>query len=357
MIRDGLEQYSAPVRNRSYVTTGGSTGIPFGFYRDAQSFSKELASKAHQYHRVGWTEGERQLVLRGLPIKSRNHMQFYPRFNELRCSSYQLTPHWMERYYERALSYKPDWLRCYPSVGCIFANFLKDTRRTFPALKGILCASENLYDCQKQLLHEVFQTRVFSHYGHYEMAVLAGFCEYDDTYHVLPQYGYAELLDKDGKLVSSPGEVGEIVGTSFIMHATPFIRYRTRDYAVLKGWGCDHCRRPYQIWDRVEGRLQEFIITQTGRPISMTAINMHDNVFDDLRQFQFYQKTKGEVCFRFIPKETWNPEALDKVRRRLLVKLGDDIKLQFEKVADIPPTGRGKHRFLIQEIVLNIGDV
>src|SRR5690349_19701379 len=49
MIRDGLESFSAPTRNRVYVTTGGSTGIPFGFYRDSKSFAKELASKAHQY--------------------------------------------------------------------------------------------------------------------------------------------------------------------------------------------------------------------------------------------------------------------------------------------------------------------
>jgi phenylacetate-CoA ligase len=356
MVRDGLEQFSVSMRHRSYVTTGGSTGIPFGFYRDSDSFSKELASKAHQYQRAGWKEGDRQLVLRGLPIQSRNHVQFYPRFNELRCSSYQLTSKWMESYRQRALDYKPEWLRCYPSSGWIFASFLKDTQRPFPPVKGILCASENLYAFQKQLLSDIFHARVFSHYGHYEMAVLAGFCEYEDTYHVLPQYGYAELLDEGGTLVTQPGAMGEVVGTSFVMHATPFIRYRTRDYAVLRGWGCERCGRPYQIWDRVEGRLQEFIVTETGRPISMTAINMHDGIFDDLRQFQFYQRKKGEVYFRFIPKESFRQETLDYIRTRLLSKLGQDVRLQFEKVVDIAPTGRGKHRFLVQELSLNIGD-
>jgi len=356
MIRDGLESFSAPTRNRVYITTGGSTGIPFGFYRDSKSFAKELASKAHQYSRIGWKEGDPQLVLRGIPIKRKNAMQFYPRFNELRCSSYHLTAQWMEKYRVRALQYKPDWLRCYPSSGCIFASFLKDTGGTFPPLKGILCASENLYAFQRQFLSQVFKARVFSHYGHYEMAVLAGFCESEDTYHILPQYGFAELLDEKGNVVTTPGELGEIVGTSFVMYATPFVRYKTRDYAVFKGWGCSGCKRPYQLWERIEGRLQEFILTGRGRPISMTAMNMHDDVFDDLRQFQFYQRSRGELYFRFIPKETCKPESLQTMQNRLQSKLGDDVTLRFQKVADIPPTQRGKHRFLIQELALNFGD-
>ena len=264
ILRDNLEKFSVPMDDRTYCTTGGSTGIPLGLYRDPKAFSKELASKAYQYYRIGWKEGDRQFVFRGLPIAAPDHVQWVPEFNELRCSSYHLVPETMEYFYRRALEYRPDWIRCYPSSGYIFARFLKENGLRFPPLKGILCASENLYDHQKQIMRDVFQTRVFSHYGHYELAVLAGFCEKEDTYHVLPQYGYAELLDSRGHPVTEPGGLGEIVATSFIMHATPIIRYRTRDYAVLKGWGCPSCGRPYQIWERIEGRLQEFIVTGSG---------------------------------------------------------------------------------------------
>jgi phenylacetate-CoA ligase len=262
----------------------------------------------------------------------------------------------MEVYRQRALEYNPEWIRCYPSSGVIFARWLQETGRDFPPVKGILCASENLYDFQKDLLTEVFDARVFSHYGHYELAVLAGFCEYEDTYHVLPQYGYAELIDPEGQPVTEPGQMGEIVGTSFIMHATPFVRYRTRDFAVFKGWGCPACGRPYQIWDRIEGRLQEFIVTSTGRYISMTAINFHDDIFDHIRQFQFHQKTKGRVTFRYIPKGTCNESILEDIRQRLKTKLGEDVDLVLQAVDDIPRTRRGKHRFLIQELDIEFHD-
>jgi phenylacetate-CoA ligase len=356
MIRDHLEDYSAPVPGRTCVTTGGSTGIPFGFYRDKVAFSRELASKAYQYYRVGWKEGARQIVFRGLPLKAGRHMQMYPRLCELRCSSYHLIPEVMEVYRKRAFDYRPEWVKCYPSAAYIFAKFLKETRRPFPPVKGVLCASENLYGFQKELIAEVFQARVFSHYGHYELAALAGFCEYDDTYHVLPQYGYVELLDRDGKVVTQPGQMGEIVATSFLMRATPFIRYRTRDVATLKSHGCSACGRPYQIWETIDGRLQEFAVTAAGRLISMTAVNMHDDIFDHVRQFQFHQREQGRIVFRYIPRGSCTDSVVRNMKTRLVAKFGDDVRLEMRAVNDIPLTPRGKHRFLIQELKLGFGD-
>lgn len=356
MIRDNLEDFSVKNKDQEYVTTGGSTGIPFGFYREKIAFARDLASKAYQYYRIGWKEGDRQFVLRGNIIKTHDDVKYFPQFFELRCSSYHLTPENMEYYRKKAFEFKPDWLKCYPSSGYIFAKFLKENNKAFPPLKGILCASENLYDYQKEFLSKVFKTRVFSHYGHYELAALAGYCESEDFYHVLPQYGYVELIDKYNKPIFEPGKSGEIVATSFIMHGTPFIRYKTMDLAVLKGWSCPSCKRPYQVWEKVEGRLQEFIVTKKGRYISMTAMNMHDDIFDKIKQFQFYQKEKGVMHFRFIPKKNCNNDIIEDMKARLKVKLGSDIELKMESVEEILPTLRGKHRFLIQELKVAFGD-
>jgi phenylacetate-CoA ligase len=355
IIRDQLTNFSCPDEQCEYVTTSGSTGIPFGFYRHPRTFARELASKAHQYRRIGWQENSRQLVFRGLAINTSDHMQYIPNFNELRCSSYHLTPDQMERYYQATSKYRPDFLRCYPSAGYQFARYLHDTRRTLP-VKAILCASENLYPHQKQLLSTVFQGRVFSHYGHYELAALAGFCEYEDTYHVLPQYSYVELVDQHNQPVTQPGQLGEIIGTSFLMRHTPFIRYRTRDFATLKGWNCPSCQRPYQIWERIDGRLQEFIVTKSGHYISMTTINMHDTTFDTLKQFQFEQNLPGELTFSYLPHHDLSSAEITKILNSLTSKLGKQVTITPRAVKHIPPTPRGKHRFLIQNLKLQFGD-
>ncbi|HQU83157.1 MAG TPA: hypothetical protein PKY59_08540 [Pyrinomonadaceae bacterium] len=354
LIRDNLESFSAEIPNRFYITTGGSTGIPTGMFRDPISFAKELASKAHQYYRVGWKEGDKQMVFRGLQIENPEQMEFAEEFNELRCSTYQFVPEQMEVYRQKAFEYQPDWIRCYPSSGYVFARYLKDSGKNFPKIKGMLCSSEQLYEFQEQLFKDVFgeDVKIFVHYGHYEMAALAGFCEHTNDYHVLPQYGYVELLDKNNEQITKEGEIGEIVATSFIMHATPFIRYRTEDLAVYKSEKCEKCGRPYQIWERIEGRLQELIATKNGRLISTSMLNMHDDSYDYLKQFQFHQKERGSVIFRFIPKDDVNQHFIEQTRVKLQSKLGDDIVLNMEEVSEIPLTKRGKHRLLIQELDL-----
>jgi phenylacetate-CoA ligase len=353
-IRDNLDSYSTEFPDRFYITTGGSTGVPTGMYRDPISFAKELASKAHQYHRAGWKEGDRQIVFRGLKIESNNRTEFVEELNELRCSTYEFGTELLESYVEKAFEFRPDWIRCYPSSGYVLTSYLKESGKSFPKVKGILCSSEQLFDFQKKLFKEVFgnDVRVFCHYGHYEMAALAGFCEFDDRYHVLPQYGYVELLDRDGRQITRHGEVGEIIATSFIMHATPFIRYKTEDLAVFAGFGCDMCGRPYQIWDRVEGRLQELITTPGGRLISTSMLNMHDATYEHIKQFQFHQKSADHLIFRFIPRDNFSKDAETEIYNSLKGKLGAEINLILEQVEHIGLTKRGKHRLLIQELDL-----
>jgi len=356
-IRDNLEAFSADVPARFYVTTGGSSGIPMGMYRDKTAFAKELASKAHQYHRIGWREGDRQMVIRGLSIDTADKTEFALDLNELRCSTYEFVPETLAYYVEKAGDYQPEWLRCYPSAGYILASFIQENRLAFPKLKGVLCASEMLFEFQKDLMAEVFQTRIFSHYGHYELAALAGYCELTDDYHVLPQYGYVELIDDEGKSVTEPGRAGEIVATSFITTATPFIRYRTGDIAVLKGWGCESCGRQYQIWEKVVGRRQEMIVSKTGRMLSMTMLNMHDDIYEHLRQYQFFQQTAGKIEFRFVPKERLSSENVVEIKHRLLARIGEGFELEMVEVPQILLTKRGKHRSLVQMLELKSDNI
>ncbi len=354
LMRQDVDAYTRRTPDAQYITTGGSTGEPFGFYRTPKAFARELASKAHLYHRIGWKEGDRQLTLRGLVVNEQNHMEYAPDLEELRCSSYHLTPEHMAVYYAEALKYGPEWIRAYPSALALFARYLVENKRRLPSVRGILCASENLYDAQKALFAEAFPgARVFSHYGHYECAALAGYCEHADTHHVLPLYGYVELLDETGAPVTGLGQVGEIVATSFIMNATLFVRYRTGDLAEYGGQECEACGRKTLILRQIVGRQQEFLVTATGRLISMTAINMHDDTFDAATRYQFYQDQVGVVELRYEPAPSCDDAAVERMRAGLMQKLGNDVQLALTPVEKIEPTPRGKHRVIDQRLDLH----
>ena len=100
----------------------------------------------------------------------------------------------------------------------------------------------------------------------------------------------------------------------------------------------------------IAGREQEFIFSGTGRKISLTAINMHDDIFDDLYSVQFFQEKPGKIHMRYIAGPKFHPARLSKIEAGLRRKLGDDFELVFEDVPEVERTARGKHKWLVSKI-------
>ena len=343
-----------------YVTTGGSTGIPLGFYLERGYASVQgWAFMKTLWDRVGYRFSDKCVVLRGKVVKSANKGKFWESalFGRwLILSSYHMTDENLPKYIDKIRKFKPRFIQAYPSAITILARFMRENDvKPFPTVKAILCGSENLYSWQRDLLEEVFQCRVYSWYGHSEQAVLAGECERGTYYHIFPEYGFVELIGDNGKPVTEDGKMGEIVATGLNNFACPLIRYRTMDLAIPSNAKCE-CGRNYPLLKSVEGRLQELITTRTGRLISMTAINMHSDVFDNVKQFQFHQDEKEEVTFNIVRGDTYTQRDTEYIRKELQKKLGNDINLVIRFVDHIPRTRSGKHRFLIQKLPINFGD-
>ena len=131
----------------------------------------------------------------------------------------------------------------------------------------------------------------------------------------------------------------------------PLIRYRTGDYVRLaEPDSLSNLEYPWPAAVDVAGREQEFLISATGRRISLTAFNMHDAVFDDLYAVQFYQDQPGIAEFRYVAGTTFRKSALDRIRQRIHEKLGDDFQITFRDVKEVEKTPRGKHRWLVSKL-------
>jgi phenylacetate-CoA ligase len=343
---------SVPPEDRVYFTTGGSTGQPVGFFQDPDTSAKEWAFITTQWERVGFRAGDRAAILRGAALRAERLFERAPFQNALLMSSYHLTEDRLPRYVAKLRQFRPRFLRAYPSAATLVARFmLEQAEPPIEGLEAVLCGSENLYDWQRRQIEEAFSCRVFSWYGQSERVCLAAECEHDTRLHIFPQYGITELLDERGDPITEPGRIGEIVATGFLSRVMPLIRYRTTDVAAFAPGTCEACGRPYDRFERVEGRLQEFIVSRGGRYISMTAINMHSPVFDNVQQFRFRQSVPGKVVLSILPKVSYESMTDEpRIRYELAPKLGPDVDLDLELVTEIPRTDRGKFRFLDQEL-------
>ncbi len=87
-----------------------------------------------------------------------------------------------------------------------------------------------------------------------------------------------------------------------------------------------------------------------GSEIFWTAVNMHDDTFQRVRQFQFYQDTPGQAVLRIVPTDGFGRDDY----RRILTNLGKkfDGRLEFtiELRTAITLSPRGKAIYVDQHI-------
>ena len=112
----------------------------------------------------------------------------------------------------------------------------------------------------------------------------------------------------------------------------------------------DECGMTNAVVSEVVGRDYEFLISATGRSISLTAVNMHDSLFDGLLAVQFFQERPGEVECRFQPGPQWQNSREEAMRVGLLKKLGDDFTLTLREVGEVEKTSAGKHKWLVKTL-------
>lgn len=339
-------------RGVDYVTTAGSSGTPLAFHIGAERSAVEFAHLTLCWERVGYRPGMSMAVLRGQepPVSRAGFRYAYdPLLRHHVYSSFDLTETAMRWYVTHMNRVRPAFLHAYPSSAYTLTRFMAEHGLRFPdSLRAILLESEPLHTHQRQFIERHFDgLRVYSSYGHTEKLILAAECEHSSAYHVWPTYGYGEVVDHQGREVAE-GELGELVGTGFINQVTPFIRYRTDDFAVRGPSACTACGRQHALITGMQAhRSQEFLIGADGRAIVWTALNMHDDTFDGVRQFQLIQERPGAAELLLTPGGAGTFDQ-QRVVRNLERKLGGQVALSVRVVDRIPPEKSGKQPIIRQ---------
>lgn len=348
--REEMVATDLPQTARLYITTGGSTGVPVGFYlHKGVSRPKEQAFLEAQWKRAGYFDGARLAVIRGhvTSDQAQGRITSYDATRDwLMLSSYHLTAERLPEYLAALEKFRPDLLHAYPSAALQLAEFLEGAGQSWRwPLQGLLCGSERLTLPQKRLLERVFKCRVYRWYGHSERVVLAGEGRQSELFYFWPAYGFLELgpPDSDG--------LREVIGTSFHNLVMPLIRYRTGDYVRLANPAHDGpLEFPWPAVSEVAGREQEFLVSRSGRRISLTAFNMHDAIFNDLYAVQFYQETPGCAEFRYVAGPGFHRSRLPQIEQGIRRKLGDDFELVIREVRETEKSSRGKHKWLVSKL-------
>lgn len=338
--------------------TGGSTEHPMRFLLEKHvSRPKEHAFLQSFRGRLSLEEGELVLALRGRTVPSAAEggpvWAIEPIRRQLVFSSDHLERRFMPQYAEALERHRPRWIEAFPSALYPLARWLRD--HPMPSftrdLRGVMLFSENVYPFQMRLFREVFGCPVVSHYGHSERVLMAATLPGDDRYHFWPQYGWLELLDDGDQPVTEPGRVGHVVGTGFDNRVMPFVRYRTGDLAVLgEGTGAI---AGFPVCERIEGRVQEFVVCRDERLISLTTLGAaHFAELADVDAIQYEQREPGRLVLKLAGERPLAPEARERIAHAVERKTQGGCAVDVVAVERIERSPRGKARLLHQHLDL-----
>jgi phenylacetate-CoA ligase len=344
---DELKATNYPSYAFEDTTTGGSTGYLLKFsIEKGVWFAKHLA-----YMKVLIERGGCRVMDPSVQIIGREKLwEYRPLSKTLVLSSYQMTDENLPIYIQKIKRHRPAYFIGYPSAITMLASYMKNNSLELKGLKAIFCFGENLYDWQQEFLESFFGCRVHGQYGHREQCVLAGTCEKNTSYHIFPDYGFVELIDRDGNQVTTDDESGEIVATGFHTGIFPFIRYKTGDVATYSSQRCA-CGRNSLLLKSVDGRVQDFMVSRTKRLVPlMGVLQLIAKSSSNMKEYQLYQDREGELILHIVKKEGFSEDDVRRIRENFQTRLGDEFSVSLRYADSIPRTSRGKYQFLVQKL-------
>jgi phenylacetate-CoA ligase len=341
--------------SRHYLTTGGTTAEPLGFLMSNNAYFAEWAFIHNMWSRVGFDYQSVRLGVREFSYSGDKCWHHDPLYAELRVSTLAMTDTTLRKCMLEARHLGAYFIHGYPSGITVLARYIEQTQGSVPPFMAVFAGSEPMLPWQRELFERVFRCRVFTWYGQSEKVILAGECEESTHYHAYPQYGYMELVDKNGEVISKPGIIGELVGTGFLNYAMPFIRYRTGDYAQYVGEPC-LCGRHCPLICKVQGRRkQDLFVGKEGQMIPGTAFYVTDwNLLRNVHEFQLEQNESGKVIIKVVPTAAFSEVDREGIVNAMASWAGDALDFEVMTVKSVERTRRGKVVFLLQN--LNIPD-
>ena len=328
--------------------TSGTTGASMVAYRDLASINRENAFVWRHMQWAGMQQGDARVWIRGDKIVRPD--QATPPYwrharadNMLMMSAYHLSEGSALGYLEAIEAFDPVVIQGYPSAVLLLARYLVGSQRAYRGkrLRSIVTSSETVSTEDRHLAHQAFGCEVFDWFGSMERTTAIANCEHG-KYHLLSDYGYTELE-------TSGDGTHQIIGTGFDNFLMPFIRYRLGDAVALPSdAGPCACGRSFPQVDHIMGRVEDYILTPSGRRVFMAG-NMLDNI-ESILEAQITQDRVDTICVALVQVPDAKPIDVAEVERSGHRYFGSDMKIEVKLVEQIHRTQNGKVRVVVRRI-------
>jgi len=202
------------------------------------------------------------------------------------------------------------------------------------ALKKAYCGAEPYSENTRKKLEKLFAIDVYNSYGLSEMngPGVAFECVYKNGMHTWEDNYIMEIIDpKTGKNLGEEKE-GELVFTTLRRHATPLLRYRSRDLAFIYKGLCK-CKRTHRRISRITGRSDDMLIVNGVNVFPSQIEEVIMRVPEVGTNYQVYLEKEGALDKLIVKVEIYSKmfkgeiTELDRLKLRIIDNLRASIVL------------------------------
>jgi phenylacetate-CoA ligase len=350
--RDRFRATNLPTERFVPNGTGGSTGEPLLFFddRNEAGWSEAAVWRSHGWYDVD--VGDRCAYLWGANFDLTGYQGFSGRIksrvlNLLMLPAWELSESTASLFWKQLCQFKPRLLVAYAGALHQWARLLGDNRDPIPGLSAIIVSAEMLYDETRQAIEACFKVPVYNRYGGRDLHFVAQECRAQKGLHINSENLLVEIV-KDGRQVA-PGELGEIVITRLDNFVMPFVRYRSGDLGVLNSAACE-CGRSLPLLQKIEGRVQDAIVTAEGRIISGPFFAHVMKDCPDVREFQVHQLAINRLLLMVVLQGGRQFVSRPRIERIAQQYMGRNMQIEFDVRDSIPLTRTGKRRVIVSHL-------
>jgi phenylacetate-CoA ligase len=274
-------------------------------------------------------------VVRG-DVKKPPYWRYNRRWRQLYLSAYHVSEASAAEYVRAIREHGSEWITGYGSgIAALAENALRSGLPALP-LRAAIVSGDTLFPGMRASIEKFFACKCFDSYGQCEGVCMAMECP-QGRMHVIPAAGVWEILREDGS-PCAPGESGEIVATGLLNDAMPLIRYRSGDYAAWAEEQHCTCGNPYRIVTSLEGRVDDYLVTASGRKIGRLAGFRQS---PGIHSAQLVQDAFDHAFLLVRPGMQYRYKDALVVRQDILSRV-EGLKLDIVEVSEIPKTPQGK---------------
>lgn len=345
-LREDPEAFSPrrPIATDATTRTSGTTGSSIGILRSKSAVDEQWAVWWRYRGWHGIKRGEPCALFAGRRIMRSDQGAPYWRrnipANELRFSTYHVSPTSAAQYVTRLNDFGPRWIHGFSSAianlaSCVVSQNLKVTA----PIQWISLGGENVTSLQMDTIEEAFGVRPIQHYGLAEGAANFSTCT-EGRLHVDEDFAGAEFVPEGNGLT-------RILGTTYANTARVLLRYDTGDLATLAQDHACPCGFGGRVVESLDGRGDETITLPDGRLVGSPEDAFRTDL--GVSQAQLLQRRDGSVQVSYIPSAKWSEQSLPLVEKALRDFLGHEIVITFVEVSELPRTAGGKVRLVVKE--------